>query len=130
MSNLRPPKERFYMRLNGIVLILILSTIMSCKRDSEPEGVLTKPQMVDWMLDLYMAEARTQLFNCPRDSAYKLFLPYQDSLKHRKGINDSILEKTYHYYLDNPVKLEAIYDIVIDSLSLREQRLLPGGVTK
>jgi Domain of unknown function (DUF4296) len=124
MSNLRPPKERFYMRASGVVLILILCTIVSCERDSEPEGVLTKPQMVDWMLDLYMGEARAQLFNTSRDSAYKLFLPYQDSLKHRQGITDSVLTKTYRYYLEHPAKMEAIYDVVIDSLSLREQKLL------
>jgi hypothetical protein len=97
---------------------------MSCQTNSEPKGVLTKTQMVDWMLDLYIAEARTQLINTSRDSAYKLFLPYQDSLKHRKGITDSVLSKSYRYYFENPGKLEAIYDVVIDSLSLREQRLL------
>jgi len=63
-----------------------------------------------------------------RDSAYRLFLPYQDSLLHKRGIQDSLLKKSYAYYLQRPAELEAIYDAIIDSLSLREQRRrdLPG----
>ncbi len=97
------------MRSSAVVLILILSTITSCKTDSEPRGVLTKPQMVDWLLELYMAEARAQVVpNATQDSAYRLFLPYQDSLKRRKGITDSVLSKSYRYYIENPGKLEAV----------------------
>ena len=112
------------MRLSGIVLILIFSTIISCKKDTTPPGILTKPQMIDWMLHMYMSESRAQMLPYSRDSAYRLFLPFQDSLKRRKGIQDSVLENSYKYYLENPDQMEAIYDIIIDSLSLREQRLL------
>ena len=118
------------MRLSGAVLILILSTTISCKKDKQPADILSQGQMVDWMLDTYLAEARMQSFTFSRDSAYKLFLPYQDSLMRTKGINDSLLQKSFQYYFENPAKLEAIYDIVIDSLSLREQRLLPGPPVK
>ncbi|CAN5355939.1 hypothetical protein BH09BAC3_BH09BAC3_09410 [soil metagenome] len=118
------------MRLRGAVLILILSTTISCKKDKEPEGILSQGQMVDWMLDIYLAEARTQSFTFSRDSVYKVFLPYQDSIMRQKGISDSLLQKSFQYYFENPAKLEAVYDIVIDSLSLQEQRLLPGPVVK
>jgi len=118
------------MRLSGAVLILIFSTTISCKKDKEPVGILTQPQMVDWMIDIYLAEGRTQSFTFSRDSAYRLFLPYQDSLMRSKGIQDSVLKKSFQYYFENPAKLELIYDVVIDSLSLREQRLLPGTPAK
>lgn len=111
------------MRLSWVVVILLLSAVASCKKDREPQGILSKAQMVDWMIDIYLAEARTQLLTVSRDSAYKLFYPYPDSLLHRKGIQDSVLQKSYRYYLEHPTQFEAIYDTVIDSLSLREQRL-------
>ena len=117
------------MRLRGVVLILILSTTISCKKDKQPTDVLSEGQMVDWMLDIYLAEARTLTFP-NRDSAYRVFLPYQDSIMRQKGINDTLLQKSFQYYFENPAKLEAIYDVIIDSLSLREQRLLPGPVVK
>ena len=97
--------------------------LTSCIKDKAPQGILSKPQMVDWMIDIYLAEARTQLIPISRDSAYKLFAPYQDSLLYRKGISDSVLKESYKYYLEHPTDLETIYDNVIDSLSLREQRL-------
>lgn len=111
------------MRLSWVVVILLLSIVASCKKDKEPQGILSKAQMVDWMIDIYLAEARTQLLTVSRDSAYKLFFPYPDSLMHKKGIRDTVLQESYRYYLDHPTYLEAIYDTVIDSLSLREQRL-------
>jgi hypothetical protein len=41
----------------------------------------------------------------------------------KKGLKDSVISKSYQYYLDHTTELESIYDAVIDSLSLREQRL-------
>ena len=79
--------------------------------------------MVDFMIDIYLAEARTTLLPVNRDSAYRLFLPYQDSLMRKRGISDSTLKQAYSYYLRHPTEFEAIYDAVIDSLSLREQRV-------
>ena len=118
------------MRLAGVVLFLLLSAVISCKMDKEPQGILSKAQMADWMIDIYLAEARVQLIPIMRDSAYKIFVPYQDSLMRKKGLQDSVLRKSYQYYLEHSDELEALYDIVIDSLSLREQRLLPGPAAK
>jgi Domain of unknown function (DUF4296) len=106
-----------------ILLICCLLWAGSCRRDSPPPGVLTKTQMVEWMIDIYLAEARASTWSLPLDSSYKIFLPHQDSLKHRYGIQDSTLRKSYEYYIERPTELEAIYDQVIDSLNLREQRL-------
>lgn len=111
------------MRCMGFAGYLLLGALLSCKTEKEPQNILSKPQMVDWLIDIYLAEARTTSLPGNRDSAYKIFVPYQDSLLQRKGIQDSILRKSYQYYLEHPTELESIYDTVIDSLSLREQRL-------
>ena len=107
-----------------LVLVIFLLLPVSCKKDSTPQGILTKSQMADWMIKVYMAEARTGSWAISRDSAYKLFVPYQDTLKQRNGLTDSTLMKSYLYYLENSKDMEDIYDIVIDSLNLREQRVL------
>ena len=111
------------MRISGLVIIILLSAVVSCKKESKPQGILSQPQMVNWMIEVYLAEARVKLLSLPVDSAYKIFRPYQDSLMRQRGLQDSVLRKSYQYYLQNTVELEAIYDTVIDSLSLREQRL-------
>jgi len=108
-------------------IILLLGCFMlaiSCKQDSTPKGILTQTQMSAWLLDVYLAEARVGGWPITRDSAYKLFLPYQDSLRIRKGLQDSTIQKSYEYYLGRPTEMESIYDIVIDSLNLREQRMM------
>ena len=104
------------------ICLILLALLGSCSEAKQTEAVLSREQMVDIMMDIYLAEARTNLLPMDRDSAYKLFLPYQDSLMHRKGVSDSLLKKSYSYYLQRPAELEAIYDAIIDSLSLREQR--------
>jgi len=113
------------MRFGARTLLVILSILLCCKTEKTPPGVLTRQQMADWMMDIYLAEARTMSLNVSRDSAYKLFVPYQDSLMKEKGIQDSTIKISYKYYLEHPSELESIYDIVIDSLSLLEQQTRP-----
>ncbi len=110
------------MRWSFIGLLVLL--VSACAQEKPlPPGVLTKTQMVEWMIPVYLAEARVQLLGVNRDSAYRLFVPLQDSLIRRHGYQDTTLMKSYQYYLDNSDQLEIIYDMVIDSLNLREQKL-------
>jgi len=74
------------------------------------------------MMEIYLAEARLSLLPIDRDSAYRLFVPFQDSLLYHRGLKDSTLRSAYDYYLNHPDELEQIYDQLIDSLNLREQR--------
>ncbi len=112
------------MRVPGLVVMLLLSAVVSCgKKEARPAGILSHAQMVDWMMKIYIAESRISLLSLPVDSAYRLFRPYQDSLMKQRGLQDSVLHKSYQYYLSNSGELEAIYDTVIDSLSLRETRM-------
>lgn len=111
------------MNVRCLVGFSLLVLLWSCQKEKESDSILSREQMVDVMMEIYLAEARTTLLPVPRDSAYRLFLPFQDSLLHRKGIADSTLKKSYAYYLQRPKEMEAIYDAIIDSLSLREQRL-------
>jgi len=75
------------------------------------------------IVDIYLAEARLNGSLMVRDSARQVFKPYEDKLLAQKGVNDSTLKKSYEYYLDHSSELEKIYDSVIDTLALREQRV-------
>lgn len=104
------------------VLILFAIGFNACQSDKEPEGVLTKEELSALFVEFYLAEARLSNTTIARDSAVKLFLPFEDSFLQKKGVSDSVLRKTYRYYFEHPAKLELIYDAVIDTLSLREQK--------
>ena len=111
------------MRTLFLLLILALFLPAACGKDEQETAPLTREQMVNLMMEVYLAEARTSLLPLPKDSSYRLFLAFQDSLMARQGVEDSTLRKAYSYYLNHPTEMEAIYDAIIDSLTLREQRL-------
>jgi len=102
-------------------LILVL-TLYSCKKEGPPEGVLSKEELADLMVEFYVAEGRLYTMGIQRDSAMKLFLPFEQSIMKNKKVSDETLSKTYKYYLEHPVEFEKVYDSIIDTLSLRETR--------
>jgi Domain of unknown function (DUF4296) len=111
------------MSVRFLLFTILIATLFSCKQEQKETAPLSRDQMVSLMMEIYLAEARTATVPVGKDSAYRLFIPRQDSLLHRMGIQDSTLRASYSYYLKHPADLEAIYDAIIDSLSLREQRL-------
>jgi len=106
------------------VLILVISglSLYSCKKSGRPDGVLSKEELADLMVEFYIAEGKLYAMGIARDSAMKLFLPFEQSVMKKKKISDETLSKTYKYYLEHPVEFEKVYDAIIDTLSLRETR--------
>ena len=104
--------------------LVILCVFVSCQsnKTENAKGVLTKQELTTFLIEMYLAEARLDNVPIGRDSAIKLFIPYEDKLMKKFNIADSTLKKTYQYYLEHPKEMEEIYDVLIDSLSLREQR--------
>lgn len=100
---------------------LLLATACGSKKESE-EGVLTRPEMVSTLLEVYVAEQKIVTLNLPRDSAEFLFKKLNAKVLESKNVSDSLLKKSFDYYLANPKQLEEIYSALVDSLNLREQR--------
>ena len=90
------------------------------------KDILAQDQLTKIMIEFYMAEAKLNNYSIPYDSANKLFIPFEESVLKKYGVSDSTLYKTYQYYFDHPKEMEKIYEIVIDSLSLRERK---GSIT-
>lgn len=101
-------------------------SFMSCTHSTNemPKDVLTKTELTSFMIEMYVAEAHLEAISLPKDSAIKLFIPYEENLKRKFTISDSTLKKTYQYYLKNPKELEAVYDALIDSLNLKEKKTI------
>jgi len=113
-------------KIYGLVIVFSLamgSIFPGCSKSDQPEGILPKEQLIKIMIDCYTAEARLNNFSIPRDSATKLFVPYEASLLKKYGVSDAELMKTYQYYFDHPTELEKIYEVVIDSLNLQERKV-------
>ena len=110
------------MRSITVTFFITLFLTLSCGTEPAKTAPLTRDEMINLMLKVYLAEARTSMLAMPKDTAYRLFLVRQDSIMRHFDISDSTLRNAYSYYLERPAELEAIYDAIIDSLTLREQR--------
>ena len=108
-------------KIGGIVLLLICG-LSSCKTHQKPTEVLEKEKLAEVLVDMYVAEARLAGISITPDSASVLFRPFREVILEKKGVPDSVMKVTFQYYVDHPIELEEVYDIAIDTLSLREQR--------
>lgn len=113
----------------GVIFLLAGVVLLSCGKEKKPANILSHEEMAGVIVDVYLAEARLNGMLMKRDSAKQVFKPFEERLLSKKGIQDSTLKKSYQYYLDHSDELEQIYDSVIDTLSLREQRAKIHPVT-
>jgi len=104
------------------LIIVVFISLVQCKEEQKPASIMNEEEMVNLLVELYLAEAKISLTGIRRDSANKLFLPYEESVIASRGIPDSTLNKSYDYYFQHPDELEHILDAVMDTLNLREQR--------
>jgi Domain of unknown function (DUF4296) len=104
------------------IAVFLVGVASSCETKKMPQGVLTKPELADYLVEMYVAEARMTGLSVMPDSSRKLFQPFEEALMKKRGISDSVMRITYRYYVNNPNELEEVYDVVIDTLSLREQK--------
>lgn len=111
--------------MNGKVCIgiIFLAVVFSCQSEQRPTGVLSQEEFSRYLVDIYLAESRLMTTTLPKDSAVKLFVPFEERLLRERGLSDSTVKKTYQYYLAHPQELELIYDAVIDTLNLRQQKV-------
>lgn len=105
-------------------IFLVIYSGCSSKQASveEKKGILSQQELSAFLIEMYLAEARLEAKPLPADSAIHLFVPYEAKLLKKYKLTDSTLKLTYQYYLDHPKQMEQVYDVVIDSLNLREQR--------
>ena len=100
----------------GIIILVVLS----CSQSSSPDGVMDESAMINYLIDLHLAEAAVQDLRLKKDSAEIVFAAQEKLLLKTHHITDSMFVKSYTYYLERPEEFEAIYSAIVDSLSLRQ----------
>jgi hypothetical protein len=103
-------------------LILIAIVVLGCvRKDNPPDDIMSKQEMVSFLIDLHIMEAKMNIVRFPRDSTKVFFPEVEKALFEKHNISDSIYFKSYQYYLNDMFMMEEIYSAVVDSLSLRER---------
>ena len=107
------------------IIFLILVSNTACETKSKVEaGILSHPEMVSTLMDVYLSEQKIISLNLKRDSAEFLFKKLNAKVLESRNIQDSVFQKSYDFYLAHPKELEEIYSALVDSLNLRQQRLV------
>ena len=105
----------------AIVFVLPLSLFFSCSKE-EATGIMDKDQMAAMLVEFYLREARVKANTVTEDSAAVIFTHLRQAFAQKHGISDSLINRSYNYYLARPKELQDVYIRVIDTLALREQR--------
>lgn len=122
-------KSRDVTRAAALALTLLLGAF-GCAKEGKPRGLLTKEQMVTLMADMYLAEQKLSTVGVPRDSVILIMNEMSTLIFEKSGTADSVFRMSFDYYLQHPVEMEEIYTVLIDSLNLREQRMISNEVKK
>lgn len=96
---------------------------VSCGGEEVPEGILSEDEMVPILLEVYVAEGKVNELRVKRDSALVVFEEYETRILDKYALTDSLYTNSLRYYFEHPLKLESIYETVLDSLNLMEKRL-------
>ncbi len=88
--------------------------------------LLTKEQMVAFLIDSHLIEGTLQTIKIDKDSLKLIFLDMEKELYQKHDIDSEQFIQSYHFYLQEVDQLSEIYEAVIDSLSLREKMLNTG----
>jgi len=112
---------RFIMPVFFIITSFVIFSSCSSK-ERVPEGVLTKDQMVNVLIELHIAEEKVNQLKLPIDSSKTLAAVMKDKVLEKTNVEDTVFEDSFNYYLDRPKEMEQIYTAIVDSLQLREQR--------
>jgi hypothetical protein len=113
--------------LNQIILGGFVFALMLCSSCGENEKggktVLTQEQMVKALTEIYLAEQRVNRLGAPRDSAALEFDRFKQTVFEKLEISDTVFKRSFNYYMDRPKEMERIFSALVDSLSLKEQRI-------
>jgi hypothetical protein len=114
----------------GLFFLIVLTFFVQCSHDKKPAQVLSEAEMTRILIEVYIDEEKIGRLNLNRDSAEKIFELARPYIFERVGIPDSVFIASYNYYAAHPVELEKIYSVVVDSLNLREQKLMAAPATQ
>lgn len=113
--------EFYFKWIRPRLWLVVLALVFSCRSDKPPKGILSEPQMVQVLKQIYLAEENLNKISVPYDSMSRL-MPYaKGKIYERAGVSDSLFRASMQYYMAHPKRLEYIYTALVDSLSLEEQ---------
>ncbi|WP_205504395.1 DUF4296 domain-containing protein [Rufibacter psychrotolerans] len=109
-----------------LCLLLLPLVVFACSQDSgKPADLIPEEKMTRIMLDIHLTEAAVGRTHRDVDTSRVAYREAHKLILKRHAVSDSAFKHSYDYYLAHPEKMDKIYEVVLDSLSIREAKLTP-----
>jgi hypothetical protein len=104
--------------------ILSLTVLFGCGQENsqKPAHLLPEDKMVQILADVHIAEARIENHILYPDTALMVFSNEQQRILERHAVEEDAFRETYRYYLSNLREMDKLYEIILDTLSVREAK--------
>ncbi|MBX0332004.1 DUF4296 domain-containing protein [Pontibacter sp. HSC-14F20] len=114
-----------------MLYLLSFVVLTGCGQSTEkrPADLLPEQQMVQILADVHIAEARIETNVLYPDTALMVFNKEQMQILADHGVEEEEFRKTYRYYLNNLAQMDKLYEIILDTLSVREAKLRSTDTT-
>ncbi|WP_243409455.1 DUF4296 domain-containing protein [Pontibacter virosus] len=117
--------------MKRILYLLSFVVLAGCGQSAEkrPADLLPEQKMVQILADVHIAEARIENHVLYPDTALMVFNKEQMQILSQHGVDEEEFRKTYRYYLNNLPQMDKLYEIILDTLSVREAKLRSTDTT-
>jgi len=118
-------------RLFSILFCLALLGCQQQESTQKPADLVPEDKMVQILSDVHVMEALIES-NIPYpDSAVMTYNKQHKAILQKYGVSSGQFQKTYQYYGENLTEMDRLYEIILDTLTAREAKLVAqGGSTK
>ena len=100
------------------ILVLLTFGLFGCSSEKEmPEDLLTKQQMIGFLIDIHVLEGKVDLLKLKKDTSTLIFNTFEQEILKEHNIDKDIYYKSYQYYMEDVKGMNEIYTAVVDSLN-------------
>ena len=97
--------------------------IGSCAQTTESDQpIMSEPELIEVLIDIHLLEVKLSKLGVKKDSMRKIYNRFEKGILEDKGFDKEIYNRSFEHYMANPVVMENIYSVVVDSLNFREQK--------
>ncbi|MEJ8801891.1 DUF4296 domain-containing protein [Pontibacter sp. H249] len=115
--------------MKRLFYILFCFSLLACgnNEDKTPANLLPQEKMVQVLTDIHIAEAQIESKIVYPDTALMVFNHQEKEIFKKHGITEQEFRDTYNYYKENLKQMDKLYEIIVDTLSLRETKMRASG---
>ncbi|AKD05797.1 hypothetical protein PKOR_17670 [Pontibacter korlensis] len=98
--------------------------MLGCQSENgqKPSNRIPKDKMVSILADIHTIEALIETKVVYPDTALMIFNQEQQEIFEKYDVTQQQFKDSYNYYLKNLAEMDALYETVVDTLSMRETK--------